>query len=1081
MNHQKFKQYFWLRLVVFVAMLISLVPASATLASVPAPAQEGAQVAPAAPNALTNTITLRVYSARTEPYWNEDPSTPVGDIIAAGGGITQGDPIAEYDYIINIDNDGDPFDPSPACWPYSDPPTNSVRNPDYPEGCTYPGIRAVPSHSPIVTQGDETLLSETVSLTLPDGDYLISVMAPDFKLDGQWFTLPMEETVLGSGEAVVEVGLQPLPLPTATIRVWVFNDNNPTNWGPDVPAEDGLEGFYGHVGDWGGEVTTDVFGNPICTEYYTATNTLNGYMYDAEGAPVPVPGTGGECLSDANGDLVIPNMATNRFEVWVVPPDGSGWTQTTTLEGNKPFDTWVMEGYTGYSTEFVGPAGENFPMTIFGFVHETDLLNDPGENGSISGVVVQAEVAVPFVGGLPFQGSLWGGLAGSKITRNVNNAWVALADLQGGDQAVYIAPANPDGSFNISNVPDGDYFFSYWDDKNLLILDWVQVTVRNGETVDLGNLFLTGWFTRIYGHVFVDDNENGKMDPGEHGIQEFPISMRRRENSEMDRGAVAVLTEVGGAYEMENVYPINQWIIMEAYADTYYTTGITFQGFNEPEETTLLGSGVDIGVMPVIGQSTRVDWGVKPYAPGENGGIAGTVFYETTRNELDPYLQAVEPWSMGIPGLTMNLYAPVPCGTNVGADCTANGKYELEADGSLKKGAWLNTTVTEQWQRPLNCQSYDVEGNPVDFPVLPQAGDGHECLEPILAGTLVQSNDFATVDGNWGFGEIISPSVDAAITETLPMPLGDYLVEVEVPNDPYTGQPVYQVIREEDVNVFDGVSFIPQIPPPVCAGANHLVDVAGVGTDGPNAVENPNFAAEGGSPYEGLQRPLCDVKLVTVSDQRSVAPAFNLFTPTPIPGRHWGLILDDLTLSTNPFEMTYGEKAGIPNAPIGIYDFTNRLRKVTWSDPHGYFQALLPSTGTINVPSPTGIAANMYYYVGNDPGQPGALNAHYSPQYRTIAVPFEVFPGIGIVADLAPTQIGVSIQAPGSQFAHPAACQLSDVTPQVFTVNRPYILRSGTNAQRELTIRGVNFGAYAWYRTGSSWPNLHTDPLLERY
>ena len=55
-----------------------------------------------------------------------------------------------------------------------------------------------------------------------------------------------------------------------------------------------------------------------------------------------------------------------------------------------------------------------------------------------------------------------------------------------------------------------------------------------------------------------------------------------------------------------------------------------------PTETTVLGAGVDVNLHPVIGLGGRLDWGVKAYDPGTNGGIVGTVSYDTTRNELDP-------------------------------------------------------------------------------------------------------------------------------------------------------------------------------------------------------------------------------------------------------------------------------------------------------------------------------------------------------------------------------------------------------------------------------------------------------------
>src|SRR4030067_48556 len=58
--------------------------------------------------------------------------------------------------------------------------------------------------------------------------------------------------------------MQPYQLPDATIQAEVFEDNAPTNSGPDVPAERGLAGFEGHIADYIDEVTTDVYGDPLC-------------------------------------------------------------------------------------------------------------------------------------------------------------------------------------------------------------------------------------------------------------------------------------------------------------------------------------------------------------------------------------------------------------------------------------------------------------------------------------------------------------------------------------------------------------------------------------------------------------------------------------------------------------------------------------------------------------------------------------------------------------------------------------------------------------------------------------------------
>ncbi len=121
-----------------------------------------------------------------------------------------------------------------------------------------------------------------------------------------------------------------------------------------------------------------------------------------------------------------------------------------------------------------------------------------------------------------------------------------------------------------------------------------------------------------------------------------------------------------------------------------------------------------------------------------------------------------------------------------------------------------------------------------------------------------------------------------------------------------------------------------------------------------------------------------------------------------------GLIVDDLNFSTDPRSTVYGEKAGVPFAPVGIYDFTNRLVTTVESDYNGMFDVLLPSTNRINCPTPSGVCANMYRFVGNDPGVPGRLNPNYNPRFRTIAAEFEALPGLIIPTDLAPTQVGVT-------------------------------------------------------------------------
>ena len=1036
-------------------------------------------VANAAP---PNHLTLAVTSARTEPR-------------ALGGtGVLIGDPVNDFTYLINVDNTGTTEQRSAA------PGTGcSSDDPGYPASCTWPSIAEVTGVSPIYAQGDQADLTGGNGLDLPDGRYLISVIADGYKIDGAHFTVPLP------GSGLVAVELQPNPLPDSTLRAQVFQDTASTNGAIDQ-GEPGLTGFVGHINDTLGEVSTDVYGNPLCTTYVgedPITHEIPLASLDSAMLPV-VAVTGASCVSDADGLLTIPHLGSNRYTATATPPDGQTWIQTTTLEGNHDFDTWLMEGATGYDTEFA-VAGEPVPTPVFGFVppiHDGQPLAASAA-GHIKGVVEAVKQYTPPRGG---NVNFWLGMTGSKIDKPIVHPWIALADLQAGDNAVWIGRGNADGTFDIAGVPDGNYTMSWWDEPQDYFLNLINVTVTNGETVDMGLMPLNGWWTTYTGYVFNDLNRNGVRDPGENGIPNYTLTIRRKENSLMDRGNVAVSTDSTGYYSFTSAYPLGEWNVMEAYNDSFYTTGITYQADNQPTPTTIKGAGVDLSVLPVIGLSATVDWGVHNYdATGRNGidprngGIVGTVSYDTTRNELNPQYAVSEDWQPGVPDLPVELNATIDCNTNPGVACDADGRFELAPDGSLAKGKLLNTYVTENWTRPTGCVARDVDGVPlmhgVDENVLtPDQATSGECISAFLQSVQIapyptaqgtaDANFGAAVDGNYGFGDgcfdgdlvVIDPSDPQCVGGTFtPLGAADYLVTVAIPADA-NGNPRYQVTREEDINIGNGDQIVPQVPPPACAGSLHTVDLAGDATSSyPEVVgdggvtndlpigvtvpastptTNTTFLDIGGSPFEGTQKPLCDTKLVRVNNGKSIVPMFNVFTHVPIPTRLRGLIVDDINFSTDPRSTVFGEKAGVPFAPVGIYDFANRLVQTVESDYNGMYDVLLPSTNHISCPTPSGVCANMYRFVGNDPGIPGRLNPNFNPRFRTISAEFEAMPGLIIPTDLAPTQVGVTIGSPTSSITSTASCPADPATPQLFAVSKPYVNGSGS-----FTIDGIAFGA----------------------
>ncbi len=1046
-------------------------------------------VLPATPAqaAGTNILKVDAVSARSEPR------------AFGGAGVLEGAKIDEFKYLLNIDDTGttDQRTPGDGCSPNS---------PNYPKSCRWQSIDEPSGWAPIYAQGTQDDLGSELG-ALPDGRYLISVFADGYKMDGAHFCVEVDGSIPGCASPLngtLTVELQPNPLPDGTLRAQVFVDNAPTNMGYDN-SEAPLSGFVGHVVDTLGELQTDVYGNPLCTRYQGEnpdTYEIPLASLDDDMLPKPIPGSGGNCVSDATGMLAIPHLGPARYAVSATPPDGETWIQTTTLEGNHDYDVWLMEGDAGYSTIFA-QGGEPTPDAIFGFVkplHNGAPLS--GAAGHIKGTVVGIKTYTPPKGG---SFDFWGGNTGTKVGHPIKKPWLSLTDLQAGDEAVWIGQGTVDGKFDIAGVPDGNYTLSWWDEPQDYNLNMINVTVSGGETVAMGQLPLNGWWTEYDGYVFNDANRNGKRDPGEKGIPNFTLTIRHRENNLYDRGQNTATTDDNGYYYFESGYPIGEWTVMEAYADNFYTTGVTYQADNQPTPTTVKGAGVDVSVLPIIGLSGQMDWGVHAYDPTgsngvdpRNGGIVGTVSYDTTRNELDPQFAATEDWQPGISGVPVELYAPVDCPVDGSAPCDAAGDYQLADDGSYKRGPLLNNYVTESWERPTGCTARDVDGNPllhgVDENVLVTDQEiGGECISSFMQGVQYgtyptdpgtsDANFGAAVNGNYGFGDgcfladgftpgVFDPSTEDCLTGSLrPLPAGEYLVHVESPDDAL-GNPMYKPTAEEDINIGNGDQIIPQVPPPACAGALHTVDVAGIDADGdlefldngdpnpafngdgPNAVDNATFLDIGGSPYEGTDRPYCDTKLVGLNNGKSVAPIFNFFTDVPVPARMRTVIIDDINFSNDPRSIMYGEKVGLPFVPVGIYDYNNKLQYTTETDFNGIYDVLMPSANFISCPTPSGICANMYRFVANDPGIPGRLNPNYNPKYATHAAGAEGLAGLSTFADLAPTPVGVTVESPQTGLTA-VTCPLDATTPELLAVSKPYVQSTGS---RSFTISGNGFG-----------------------
>ena len=689
------------------AMIAALVPALGLATSAPAQA------------ATFSVLKVQPVNARTSGTAMKDAP------IASGVG---------YKWLITSDDVGNPDQPISEC---------QAGAPGYPESCHLPSVRPTDGAVPIVAQGTAVDLSATTALDgLAPGRYLISVLADGYALGGKHFTMPLASGSDGvSSDGVLSVPVQPGPIPLGTLRVRVFHDQAPvdatyetggvedsrgcvTNSAGQVTDSSGpncLAGFTAHLSDVFNEVTTDWYGNPLCTTYKHSAPSAghpNGEVLfytapplDPADPKVGMPiidtiGTG--CRSDANGDIVIPNLGSNRYGVLVNRPSNkSTWVQTTTLEGAHDHDVWVQANDTGLDTEMV-VGGEPVPYVQFGFIQQQPTVATAGGTAHVTGQILAGLTYVGGNGGIAIPGGT--GTAGGKEGPPIDRPWIALSDLGDGDQMIYAARGKTDGTFDIANVPDGSYQLTAWDEDQDYILFSFNVTVKGGKDVDTGKNYLSGWATHLYGHVFIDTNGNGVRDPGEQGVPGTALTVRERDNSLMDQFTNTATTNDSGEYDIKETYPLAKWVILEHFNTRYYTTGVTVQNENDPTPTTYHGSAVDINVLPVLGLGTRVDWGVKPYAPGTNGGIVGTISYDTTRNELDPAYAVSEGYQPGIPGVGVNLYAVV---RDTDPNSPTYGQPLTNPDGSLQKGPQLAATYTsESWKAPKGCTARQWDGTP---------------------------------------------------------------------------------------------------------------------------------------------------------------------------------------------------------------------------------------------------------------------------------------------------------------------------------------------------------------------------------
>jgi hypothetical protein len=578
--------------------------------------------------------------------------------------------------------------------------------------------------------------------------------------------------------------------------------------------------------------------------------------------------------------------------------------------------------------------------------------------------------------------------------------------------------------------------------------------------------------------------------------------------------------------------------------DTADCTGVSSNGLPAPGGSGGTTGRIDppwvnsYGWQGFAGQNSFLEFGKKPFAAGENGGIYGHVVYYSTRPFDDPALDLQLSWTPLVPHVTVNLYQE---GTdpNTGAktlklvDTTQTSSWDDWAQGFRSDGV-PNMNCPGQTTSDPFYYSLQNQPNYLDWY---NSQHGGSAVTPLPASSQFKCYDGmhmwnqlqpAPYDGRYQFPSVtgMDPATGkptgtncticvantaAATTDwnyNLPMlPAGKYVVEVVVP-------PGYELVKEEDKNILIGDNYIAPVTQQFAGLGNVYIlpDQAEVTAYNPYNAQNstndlgvqPRHEGDTGSvesfwpcvgqarvvpdylslfpqaqevaPFAGATRNLCDRKEVTLGEQSSALAKFYIFTSTHAASHYTGIITDDFTSEFDPFSPDFGEKFAPAYLPVSVKDFRGNEIARTYADQFGAYNGMNYSTWEVNPPNPTGYAPTMMVMCMNDPGTSATPDPLFQPNYSDFCYELPFMPGQTGYFD---TPV-IPTSAFSEGYNHPD-CNYPDATPAIKSVISsdiagPWVSGSGAGHTLTITALGdVPVDSYAY-----SGPSVTTAPYNQQ-
>jgi len=281
------------------------------------------------------------------------------------------------------------------------------------------------------------------------------------------------------------------------------------------------------------------------------------------------------------------------------------------------------------------------------------------------------------------------------------------------------------------------------------------------------------------------------------------------------------------------------------------------------------------------GQNSFLEFGKKPYAVGETGGIFGEVIYASTRPFDDPTLLIHTSWTPDVPGVTVNLYkegtAPDGSVSLTLIDTTKTSSFDDWAQGfrsdgmpnmncpgqGTASGTNADLFFFSIYNQPDWLDQYSNGGTPAH--PLPNNSQ-FKCYDGMHNWNQLQPVPY---DGMYSFPSVTSinpttgkpagthctacvpnpDTTDPYRVGTPMLPAGKYVVEMIVP-------PGYELVKEEDKNILIGDNYIAPVTQEFAGLGNIFIlpDQAEVSASN-NCTVTATYACNPQQSTQSLDRP----------------------------------------------------------------------------------------------------------------------------------------------------------------------------------------------------------------------------------